>query len=156
MMLYPTPLRGRLCCLIDDALDHRSLPPEFESRRGHIWSITFGGRSAHLTYHVQKHQSTSSSSSSSSSLSSSNTMVKVWNIPGLVIGSSIFSGDVLSHGWCSLCESSQRHPAEVPSVQWITHVEPLDNLVDWRVIMSYQTEKLAVGKSGAMDITLNR
>ena len=43
-------------------LDHRSLPPVFESRRGHIWwmfhlwicLITFGGRSAHLTYHVHK------------------------------------------------------------------------------------------------------
>jgi len=43
-------------------LDHRSLPPVFESRRGHIWRlfrlllrlITFGGRSAHLAYLVQK------------------------------------------------------------------------------------------------------
>ena len=43
-------------------LDHRSLPPGFESRRGHIWRlfhlrlrfITFGGRSAHLAYHVHK------------------------------------------------------------------------------------------------------
>ena len=43
-------------------LDHRSLPPVFESRRGHIWRlfhfwlrlITFGGRSAHLAYHVHK------------------------------------------------------------------------------------------------------
>ena len=42
--------------------DHRSLPPVFESRRGHIWRllhlwlrfITFGGRSAHLAYHVRK------------------------------------------------------------------------------------------------------
>jgi len=41
-------------------LDHRSLPPVFESRRGHIWRlfhllhhlITFGGHSAHLAYHV--------------------------------------------------------------------------------------------------------
>ena len=43
-------------------LDHRSLPPVFESRRGHIWRlfrlslrlITFGGRSAHLPYLVHK------------------------------------------------------------------------------------------------------
>ena len=43
-------------------LDHRSLPPVFESRRGHIWRlfrlwlrlITFGGRSAHLAYFVHK------------------------------------------------------------------------------------------------------
>ena len=43
-------------------LDHRSLPPVFESRRGHIWRlfhlslhlITFGGRSAHLVYLVHK------------------------------------------------------------------------------------------------------
>jgi len=43
-------------------LDHRSLPPVFESRRGHIWRsfylslrlITFGGRSAHLAYLVHK------------------------------------------------------------------------------------------------------
>ena len=44
------------------ALDHRSLAPVFESRRGHIWRvfhlrllfITFGGRSAHLAYHAHK------------------------------------------------------------------------------------------------------
>ena len=48
---------------------YRSLPPEFESRHGHIWMvfhhwlrlITFGGRSAHLAWHVhksgRKHQS---------------------------------------------------------------------------------------------------
>ena len=44
------------------ALDHRSLPPVFEYRCGHIWRLfllsfscsTFGGRSAHLVYHVQK------------------------------------------------------------------------------------------------------
>jgi len=43
-------------------LDRRSLPPVFETRRGHSWSvfhlwlrfITFGGRSAHLAYHVYK------------------------------------------------------------------------------------------------------
>ena len=52
-------------------LDHRSLPPVFESRRGHIWRlfhlplrlITFGSRSAHLAYPVHesavKHQSSS-------------------------------------------------------------------------------------------------
>ena len=48
--------------LTGSALDHRSTPPEFESRRGHIWRvyylwrrfITFGGRSAHLGYHVHK------------------------------------------------------------------------------------------------------
>ena len=50
--------RGLTC----SALDHRSLPPEFEFRRGHIWRvyhlslrfITFGGRSAYLAYHVHK------------------------------------------------------------------------------------------------------
>ena len=44
------------------ALDHRSLPPVFESRCGHIGRlfhlrlrfITFGGRSAHLAYHAHK------------------------------------------------------------------------------------------------------
>ena len=43
-------------------LDHRSLPLQFESRRGHIWRVvqlwlhfvTFRGRSAHLAYHVHK------------------------------------------------------------------------------------------------------
>ena len=43
-------------------LDYRSLPPMFESQCGHIWRmfhlwlcfITFGGRSAHLAYHVHK------------------------------------------------------------------------------------------------------
>ena len=48
--------------LVGSALDHRSLPPEFESRRGHTWRvfhlllrfITFGGRLAHLAYHVHK------------------------------------------------------------------------------------------------------
>ena len=43
-------------------LDHRSLPPVFESRCRHIWRlfrlwlrlITFGGRSAHLAYFVHK------------------------------------------------------------------------------------------------------
>ena len=43
-------------------LDHKSLPPMFESRRGHIWRlfhlwlrfVTFGGRSAHLAYHLYK------------------------------------------------------------------------------------------------------
>ena len=43
-------------------LDHRSLPPVFESRRGHIWRLfrlslrlnIFGSRSAHLAYLVHK------------------------------------------------------------------------------------------------------
>ena len=43
-------------------LDHRSLSPVFESRRGHVWRlfhlslclISFGGCSAHLAYHVHK------------------------------------------------------------------------------------------------------
>jgi len=43
-------------------LDHRSLPPLFESRRQHIWRlfhlwlhfITFGGRLAHLAYILHK------------------------------------------------------------------------------------------------------
>ena len=43
-------------------LDHRSLPPVFESWCGHIWRlfhlwlrlITFGGCLAHLAYHVHK------------------------------------------------------------------------------------------------------
>jgi len=47
---------------IGSPLDHRALPPEFESRRGHIWKvfhlwlcfITFGGRSAHLAYQVHE------------------------------------------------------------------------------------------------------
>ena len=46
--------------LTGSALDHRSLPPAFESRRGHIWRVfhlrlrfvTVGGRSAHLAYRV--------------------------------------------------------------------------------------------------------
>ena len=51
-------LRG----LTGSALDHRSLPPEFDSQHGHIWRvfhlwlrfITFRGHSAHLPYHVQQ------------------------------------------------------------------------------------------------------
>jgi len=54
--------QGLLRCLTSSALDHISLPHEFESRRGHIWSlfhlwlcfIVFGGRSAHLAYHMYK------------------------------------------------------------------------------------------------------
>ena len=54
--------QGRFRALIGGALDHRWQPPEFESRRGHIWRafhlwlryITFGGRSAQLAYHVHK------------------------------------------------------------------------------------------------------
>ena len=49
-------------CLSGSVLDHRSLPPEFESWCGHIRRLfhvwlcfnTFGGRSAHLAYHVHK------------------------------------------------------------------------------------------------------
>ena len=45
-----------------NVLDHRSLPPVFESRSGHIWRlfrlllrlITLGGRSAHLASLVHK------------------------------------------------------------------------------------------------------
>ena len=46
-----------------NVLDHRSLPPVFEYRRGHIWrlfhlwlitSVTLGGRSAHLANPVYK------------------------------------------------------------------------------------------------------
>ena len=52
----------RLRGLVGSALDHRSLPPEFESWRRRIWRvfhlwlrfINFGGRSAHLPYHVHK------------------------------------------------------------------------------------------------------
>ena len=59
-------LRWHLCrappLSSDSLLDHRSLPPVFESWRGHIWRlfhlwphfITFGGHSAHLAYHVHK------------------------------------------------------------------------------------------------------
>ena len=44
------------------ALDHKSLPPEFESRRGNIWRvfhlwlrfITFGARSVYLACHMHK------------------------------------------------------------------------------------------------------
>jgi len=51
-------LRGLTC----GVLDHKSRPPEFDSWRGHTWSvfhlwvhfITFGGRSAHLAYNVYK------------------------------------------------------------------------------------------------------
>ena len=54
--------KGRLRGLVGSALDHRSLPSEFEYRRGHIWMvlhlwlcfITFGGLSAHLAYDVHK------------------------------------------------------------------------------------------------------
>ena len=62
---------GALPWSSSSVLDHRSLPPVFESRRGHIWRlfrlslrlITFGSRSAHLAYLVHKvavkHQSSS-------------------------------------------------------------------------------------------------
>ena len=53
---------GRFRCIIGSALDHRSPPPEFESRLGHIWRlfhlilqfITFGSHLAHLAYLVHK------------------------------------------------------------------------------------------------------
>ena len=55
-------MAGRLRGLVGSALDHRSLPSEFESRRGHSWRvfhlwlrfITLGRRSAHLGCHVHK------------------------------------------------------------------------------------------------------
>jgi len=55
-------LRGASPWSSGSVLDDRSLPPRFESRRGHIWKlfhlwlrfITFGGRSVHLAYHVHK------------------------------------------------------------------------------------------------------
>jgi len=54
--------RGRHRGLVSCALDHRSLPPEFDPRRGHSWRvfhlrlrfITFGCCSSHLAYHVHK------------------------------------------------------------------------------------------------------
>ena len=53
---------GRLPDVVDSALDHISLPTDFDSQRGHIWRmfhlwlnfITFGGRSANLAYNVHK------------------------------------------------------------------------------------------------------
>jgi len=53
---------GGLCGLTGSALNHRSLPPEFESRHGPLWRvfylwvrfITFGGCSTHLAYQVHK------------------------------------------------------------------------------------------------------
>ena len=58
LSLLFTDLRG----LIGSVLDRRSLPPEFESWRGHIWRVFHfrlriiprGGRSAHLAYQVHK------------------------------------------------------------------------------------------------------
>ena len=55
-------IRGCPHGLTDSMLDHRSVAPEFESHRGHIWRvfhlchcfIIFGGHSAHLAYHVNK------------------------------------------------------------------------------------------------------
>jgi len=54
--------QGCHCGLTGTFLEHRSLPPVFESRRGHIWRvfhlwlrfITFGCRTADLVYHVHK------------------------------------------------------------------------------------------------------
>ena len=56
------PKRGVPPWSNNSLLNHRSLPPVFESRHRHIWRvfylwlrfITFGGHSAHLAYHVQK------------------------------------------------------------------------------------------------------
>jgi len=53
---------GHLRGFVGSALDHRSLPPELESRRGHIWRvfklwlrfINFRARSVYLAYHVYK------------------------------------------------------------------------------------------------------
>ena len=61
-MYYSSCVPGAPPWSSGSVLDHRSLPPVFESRRGHIWRlfclslrlITFGGRSAHLAYLVQK------------------------------------------------------------------------------------------------------
>jgi len=55
-------MQERVRGLVGSVWNHRSLPPEFELRRGHIWRvfhlwlrfITLGGRSARLAYHVQK------------------------------------------------------------------------------------------------------
>jgi len=52
----------RLCGITGSALDHSSLPLEFESWHGHFWRvfhlwlclIIFRGCSAHLAYHVNK------------------------------------------------------------------------------------------------------
>ena len=54
--------QGAPPCSSGSVLHHISLPPGFESRSGHIWRlfqlwlrlINFGGRSAHLAYHVHK------------------------------------------------------------------------------------------------------
>jgi len=76
---YPVVLLHFVCIIqvwsSGSMFDHRSLPPVFESQCGHIWRlfclwlcfITFGGRSAHLAYHVQKsgHQSSTSYRSNS-------------------------------------------------------------------------------------------
>ena len=57
---------ARLRGLTDSALDHRSLPPEFENLCAGISEgcflrfITFGGRSAHLAYHIHGVNSISS------------------------------------------------------------------------------------------------
>jgi len=55
--LFKTPPWSR-----GSVLDHRSLPPGFESQREHIWRlfhlslrfITFGGHSSHLAYQVHR------------------------------------------------------------------------------------------------------
>ena len=62
-LLYNNTHKHRhLCGLVGSALEHGSLPPEFECLCGHIWRvfhlwfcfITFRGCSAHLAYHMHK------------------------------------------------------------------------------------------------------
>ena len=61
-LMFPVRNLGCLCGLTGSVLDHRSLPPQFESHYGHIWRvfhlwirfIILGGRSAHLAFHVHK------------------------------------------------------------------------------------------------------
>jgi len=60
-LIYLWVTLGRLRGLVGSELDHRSVPPEFKSWRRNIWRsplwlifITFGGRLAHLSYHVHK------------------------------------------------------------------------------------------------------
>ena len=60
--VYLYSFNGHLRGLTGSVLDHRSLPPEFEPRCGHIWMvfhlwpfiITFGGHAAHLAHHMHK------------------------------------------------------------------------------------------------------
>ena len=60
--MVPEMVSGLFFFYCGSVLDHRSLPPVFESQHGNIWRlfrlrlrlITFGGRSAHLACHVHK------------------------------------------------------------------------------------------------------